>query len=440
MPVKCDCCGVESNLEAAFLKAPKSFSRSLHTFCPNCWLKEQDSTSKWFALINLGLGVLGLLFWLTGLEITVGYLLANIFFFQLFMMLTILPHELGHAWMARSVGMRVFKIYLGSGAAWFNFKLFGFEFEFRSLPTGGLVLAAHRSLEHLRAKQFAFVFAGPAVNILLAAAAWTFLSPGDLWSYDPLLNGFQPELAFFYANLMVLLENLWPRDMATLVGQVPSDGKQLYQAFFLSREKQELHHAGGFAMEAAFCHHQGDHEGTRKWVEKGLELYPENEELVNWKGVIALSFGEYGEARDCFLTLLNREGPESLMRPILLNNVAYADSFLGGEDMLKEADEFSREAMAAMNWIPAIRGTRGAVLVAMGKLDEGLTLLRDSMAQAEHSNHKAQNACLIAEAESRCGNLAAARTYLEEARKLDPKCPLLPRAEAVVDEANRSTA
>lgn len=432
MPVKCDRCGVESNLDASFFKAPKSFSRLIHTYCPSCWLKQQHCNTKWTALLNLGIGVLGLLFLLTGVEIRIGYFLINIFFFQLFLVLTIGPHELGHAWMARWVGMRVFKIYIGSGKTLFTFKLFGFDCEFRPLPTGGVVVAAHRDLKRLGANQFAFILAGPAINILLAAAVWRFLSPDDLWSIHPLDHGFQPGLAFFYANVVVLLQNLWPHDVATMFGSLPSDGKQLFQSLFLSREKRELHHAAGFVMEAAVCHQQGDFEDARGWVEEGLKSYPDNEALLSWRGVIALGLGEYGKARDCFLDLLNRESREPLMRPLMLNNIAYADALLGGEDLLDEADVFSQEAMSAMSWVPAIKGTRGTVLVAMGRFAEGLSLLRESMSQAELANHKAQNACLIAEAESRCGNRVAARNYLEEARKLDPRCPLLPRAEAIM--------
>ncbi len=163
----------------------------------------------------------------------------------------------------------------------------------------------------------------------------------------------------------------------------------------------------------------------------------DNEELLNWHGVISLETGQYGKARDCFIALLNRESKHPMMRPVLLNNIAYANAFLGGDDLLEEADAFSTEAMSAISWIPAIQGTRGTVLVTMGRFDEGLPLLRESMSKAEHSYHKAQNACLIAEAESRCGNFSTARTYLEEARKLDPKCPLLLRAEAILHQAGR---
>jgi tetratricopeptide (TPR) repeat protein len=249
-------------------------------------------------------------------------------------------------------------------------------------------------------------------------------------------QGLQLGLVFLYANLAVLVENLWPHDVTTGFGSFPSDGKQLFLTFRMSREKRELHHVANFVMEASVCHQRGDYEGARQWVEKGLALYPENEVLLNWYGVIAMDLGVYDKARECFLKLLHRESKQPLMRPLMLNNIAYANALLGGVDLLKEADAFSHEAMTAMSWMPAVRGTRGTVLVAMGRLEEALPLLHDSMSQAEIPSHKAQNACFIAEAECRRGNFDVARTYLEEARKLEPKCSLLSRAERTLREAS----
>ncbi|MEO5712356.1 MAG: site-2 protease family protein [Luteolibacter sp.] len=433
MSVKCDRCGVETNLDATFFKAHKSFSRSIQTYCPTCRQKQQHSATKWSFLLILGLGLLGLWFLLSGAHVGIGWCLINLFFFQLFLVLTIVPHELGHAWMARLLGMRVFKIYIGSGETLFNFKLCGFESEFKSLPAGGLVVAAHRTIKNLRAKQFAFVLAGPAINILLVAAICPLLDSNWFWSIEPLGNGWQPGLTFFYANLLVLLNNLWPHDVNTLFGAIPSDGKQLLQAFFLSPEKRELRHAAGFVLEAAVLHEKGDYEGGRGWVEKGLALYPDNEALLSWYGVITLELGKYDQARECFIRLLNRKNRQPLMRPLMLNNIAYANALVGGDDLLKEADAFSQEAMAAMSWMPAIRGTRGTVLVAMGRFEEGLPLLHESMSEATSPNHKAKNACTIAEAECRRGNLSAARMYLEEARKLEPSCSLLDRVESILN-------
>src|SRR5207245_266890 len=143
----------------------------------------------------------------------------------------------------------------------------------------------------------------------------------------------------------------------------------------------------------------------------GLALYPDNETLLNWDGIIGLELMEYEKARECFMKLLQRDSKEPLMRPLMLNNIAYTNALLGGDELLKEADEYSQAAMTAMSWMPAVRGTRGTVLAAMGRIEEALPMLHDAMVQSVTPNHKATNACMISMAEARRGNLNVARTY-----------------------------
>ncbi len=67
----------------------------------------------------------------------------------------------------------------------------------------------------------------------------------------------------------------------------------------------------------------------------------------------------------------------------------------------------------------------------MGKY-EGIQLLKTSMKDAYSARNKAENASQVAMALSRTGKSDEARKYLQLARQLDPKCPLLNRAEKVV--------
>lgn len=432
MSVKCDRCGAESNLESAFFKGAKSFSRKMLTYCPGCWAEKQHSESVRGLFLGLVPGAIGILFLVAGVNAEMAWFLVNLALFQLCMPLAILPHELAHAFVARGVGMKVLRIHLGTGATLFKFKFAGFDCEFKPYPTLGLVLAAHRTIKNLRARHFAFIAAGPAANAVLAIAGWLALERDGLWNIDALQDGFSPGLAFFYANLVVLLVNLLPRDAATTLGPVQTDGKQLFTVFFLSTEKIEAYHKAGYVMETSLLHQDGKSREALGRVEEGLALYPGDENLSSWRGVLELDLGNYADARECFLGLLQSTSLPATARPILLNNIAYADALLDRHDLLEEADSFSEEAMTSMGWVPAIRGTRGTVLVAMGRLEEGLPLLRDSMAKATIPAHKAQNACLIAEAESRLGNASAARDYLAEARKLDAGCLLLARTESVV--------
>ncbi len=100
-----------------------------------------------------------------------------------------------------------------------------------------------------------------------------------------------------------------------------------------------------------------------------------------------------------------------------MNNIAYVDVLLGGSELLAEADRYSQEALANLSWDPAVKGTRGAVLLELERVEEAIPLLRESMEQAVHVSGKAQNACWISMAETRRGRPAESRKYLDEARR-----------------------
>ncbi len=436
MSSKCDHCGAESSLEDCFFKVPKSFSRKKRTLCPVCNQQQQHVFHKRLFLFNLGIGLLSFATTLGWPEIELGQVMFNLFLFQLFAALSILPHELGHAWMARLLGMKVFRILLGSGPILRTFRLFGFECELRSLPTGGLVIAGHPDIPGMRLKEFAFITAGLLANAFLIAAIWPLLDVPLLWSVQQLKESWQPTLVFFYANVVVLASNLWPRNIGTDLGALPSDGRRLFKISLLSRQDRELAHATYFRLEAAHCYEQGRLGAARDWVREGLTTYPDSYELSIWDEFTSLVAGDYQSARTRYIKLLEICKENAGPRALALNCIAYADVLIGNPELLTEADSYSHEAMKAHGWHPDIRGTRGAVLVALGDFDEGLPMLHESLAMATTVDDKAQNACLIAEAEFRRGNRDTARQYLKQAQDFSATCSLLSRVELLLGDAS----
>lgn len=433
MSVKCHQCGVETTLESAFFKSRKSFS-SIHQFyCPSCWLKVGNAAAKKCLLLDLGLGLFGLLMVFFYPDFHWGYLLSNLLFFQMSLILTIVPHELGHAITARLLGERVFMIRIGTGRNLWKFDGWGFRFEIQTTPSGGLVFVAPPSLDCLRIKKFVHVAAGPMVNLLLVGAILPFLD-FELHDYFPAWsNKLFPGYALLYANLYVLVINLWPRNARSSFGMSASDGKQLLQALFMSKEKCQSLHRTYYLLETGFLYKHGSKEKALECVDQGLELYPNYPLLLSSKGALLLEMGELEKALSIFKHALSHvDGKQQVLRARLLNDIAYADVIYGGEECIKEADTYSKDAFDAIGWNAAIRGTRGAVLVAVGQVDEGISLLKESMEQIDVLNGKAQNACLLAEAEYLRGNPELGADYLTEARKLDPKCMLIPRVERLL--------
>jgi hypothetical protein len=429
---RCDRCGATTNIAEGFFKEAKSFNTSTLTLCPSCWQKHKTSHYRNLLYFRLAIGLFGILFVYLWPNEIIGWVWLNIFIFDIALILSILPHELGHAFTAKWLGWRVFRIFIGHGRTVFKMKFLGFDTEFRILPFGGLVLEAPRDTAHYHAKHFVIVIAGPLANAILMAASFAAMD-GSLAGFGAIAQKLVPLQMFFIANLLIVIENLWPRQIVTAFGKSPSDGKQLLETLKMDPIRALKRHAAGFIWESVLCQEKRQFAEAQTWLERGLKLYPDDLTLLTSFGNNLLSLAQFKEARECFVKVLPRTKQERFLHFILLNNIAYADALLGGPELLAEADQYSEEAMKNLSWMPSIKGTRGTVLSELGRLDEAIPLLQEAMLTHDVGHNRAQNACLLAIAETRRGDLNAAQRYLEEARRQDATCFLLERARIFLE-------
>src|SRR5580704_10239936 len=114
-------------------------------------------------------------------------ILQNIFWFLIMIGVMILIHELGHYWAARAFDVKVEAFSFGFGPRLFGFKKGETDFRFSAILLGGYVKMAGeqpgdeqasdpRSFQSKpRWQRLIVVFAGPAMNIILAVAVLTGL-------------------------------------------------------------------------------------------------------------------------------------------------------------------------------------------------------------------------------------------------------------------------
>jgi len=423
--MKCHICKTESEFEAAFIKEWRSFRTIQSTVCPACWVRRRNRFEGTYQLAILAGAAAGYgLLWLDPRS-TPGTLLTALFLINLFLILSIIPHELGHAVAARLAGWRVFQIVIGIGKSIYRRNFFGILFDFHRVPVNGTTVSAPMNTRWFRIKRTFILLAGPAVNAVSASAV--FFVYQDAWRNEGLFSLPPAPRYFFLANLCVLAVNLWPRHLKTL--GLPSDGRQLLNILTVSKQAQDELVAMRYVLEANMCReHQRSAEAARAWCDQGLAMFPENLHLMIMSGVLLLDQHEYERARDLYLKLLDRNGAEN-MRHILLNNIAYIDALIGRPELLSEANDYSKQAYDAQPWAASIIGTRGTVLVAMNLLDEGIALLIKAYDAAESPRSKAENACHLSVAHARKGNSGDARKYLDLAGQLDSQCTLIRVAE-----------
>jgi hypothetical protein len=423
---KCGICGVESSFDGGFIKERKSFSKTTRLVCPTCWVRRRNWWESINLLLNLAAGLAGIICHYVAPTLPLGRFLLTLFLIQLFLVATVLPHELGHAIVARLLGWRVFKIAVGVGKLAGKATLCGIRFEFRWLPIGGITLMTPIELHWFRVKRFLIVLAGPIVNAAMAAGV-LLIWRGDMNRFNILELPLAPRL-FLCVNILVLAFNLWPHDSKGSF-RIPSDGKQLMRAFSFKKSAQEELKAMRFLLEANMAREANDPLRAREWCEQGLASHPENLALLNFSGIVHLDLLEFVPARDVFLKLIAKEKKPGLNRFVFLNNAAYAGALTGNPELLAEADAYSKEAYAGMPWQSFIIGTRGTVLVEMGDYEAGTKLLKEAYEMAESPHSKAENACHIAIARAKAGDRDQAEKFLEIAKQIDPLCRLISRSE-----------
>jgi tetratricopeptide (TPR) repeat protein len=419
--MKCDRCSLESDVEQAF-STEKDFFVITKYYCPDCTIKRQTRS---FILSIVTIAVCGfVLYWLNPYA-TLGRILMLASLSFVAAMPLVVVHELAHAIVARMLGLRVFGIVIGIGRTVWSGKFLGMEWYLNVLPIAGITSVGARPVHHLRVKLFFIYLAGPLSHIVMAGVLYFLgqLAPlMDLWRH--FLN------LLVIINIILAVGNLYPRKTTGLTGVQGTDGWHLFRVLSLSDAEMTKRNVGYYVAEAMQSFSQNEFDAAKKWLDQGLALDANSGLARNMLGLIQLSNGEYRASRETFIKLLEaEEAKEPGFRFILLNNIAYLNALIGDPSLLTEADQYSAEAFKHLPWVSSIVGTRGSVLVELGQFEEGIPLLKKSMALHGDKQGKALNACHIAIGEYRRGNLTEARKYLSTAKTLDPRSMLIPQAE-----------
>jgi tetratricopeptide (TPR) repeat protein len=424
--MKCDRCGVESEVEQAFTVKKKWAGLLSERWCPKC-VRANESREQLTAVILVALGLIALdaLTYQRGpvrVLLDLGFLVAvNI--------PIVVAHELAHVVAGTLLGVRVFRVMFGSGRRLASGRAFGITWEWRLWPfSGGTVMACPPQRGN-RARFFGAVLAGPLLHafLLLAAAVLQFflliLQGGFGMNVELLLHWTGLFMTF---DLIILLFNLLPRRAKGSSGQIGTDGWQLLHLLFMKPEEESVRAQGFFiagSMEALL---RKEADEALHWIDQGLARYPRQPALQAVQGEALIKKKRFAEARDLFVELLSTKGAQDpLYKYLMYNNIAYVDVLLGDPELLPEADRFSAEARRQLPWEPSITGTRGTVLLALDRLDEGMALLKQALAEQKTNHAKAEDAYHLAAGEERRGNAEAARRYRELARKYEPNLFLL---------------
>jgi len=426
MAIRCHACGSESELEIGFEKRRSSFRRRVEPLCPSCGQRRRQRELKGLLRFTAGSALVAAPLLFVAPELPVAWLALNLLLLDLLIHLGTAIHEACHALSGRALGLKVFRIVLGCGRTQWKGPLFGTLVEWKAIPLGGMTLVAPVSPSAVRSRMAVTTLAGPLSNLALAALA--SLAHPEVLDFARYTQGFAPLEAWVFANLLLGVGSLIPFKQTTEVGPAPSDGLRLASLPFAGPTQIEEMLVSRYAMEVLTTREDGDEVQMLAWAERGFAAHPDHILTRDLLSLALLENDRWEQARTLYESQLEDPGILPEQRALIQNNLAYADFLSERDDRLDEANQLSAEALRALGWHPAIQGTRGAVLVALGESEAGIALLRSSLEKVFDPRDRARVECAVAIGLAQQGELEAAKAALEKARAADPRCQLLERA------------
>jgi hypothetical protein len=425
MQAQCASCG-EVSWQSKDFHLRRGFLRK-QQLCARCWRTAGEKEARtYFGLCLLALPIL--LGWVyfrpdPGLQ----WLLLNLVLLYLAVIPATAIHELGHVLMAKAVGWDVFKVMIGVlGKNLWTGVIKGIVVEVKALPSGGMAYAAPRDSRFFRVKASLVLAAGGLFNLLTAAVifAWTGWELSRIsWFVDPLR-------LFAWVNLFLMVISLFPSN--TNVGGVAlrTDGLLLCQALTRSKELREEFVATGVVLRVERLRLAGNYKEAERLLEAALQQCPGHVLLLHTRALLHLDAREYARGRQMYLDMLHRPLEHPAYEYLILNNIAWTDVMIGDPNLLAEADQFSNRALVGLGTIPAVRVTRGAVLIMTNKAGEGVQLIQTAYPEVETpKENKALTAAILSIGYSKLGKLPEAEQWRQTAASLDPLCPLLNRTK-----------
>lgn len=416
----CAGCGCVSNLKTAFLWLRRNHPRR-QPYCPVCFEAYHAELSYSY------LTAIGILF-IGGLLVPYENLQTLLVAPAVGCMITLLMmplHELGHAVAAWVLGVPVYKIQLGWYGRLLYRRRFGrCELEMRLSLLGGIVQPAWRSTWGYRCRSIIIYVAGPLASISATVSIYLFLQARfDIW-------GSWLGFGLIYAVVSELMQNLYPRSIATARGNLANDGLGILLTLIIPTAEIRKVREHYYFSECAALLEQDRIAEARQCCEAGLKHFEHSLHLTMMLGLCELEDNQLETARDIFQNLLTHPDCTPEFAALLRTYLAWACLLTADKARLPEALLESKRSIDALPWLPEVQGTRGSVLVEAGEVDAGMPHRQVALQKHVSPVHRAWNAAYLALGCLKRGDIHQAIAYQQTATRLDLNCRLLPRLQA----------
>ncbi len=320
-------------------------------------------------------------------------------------------HELGHLVCAKLVGLSPHLMKVGGGFIFTRKNFFGAQLELGILPGDGLICVTYpdtgwSKFDDLKQKLIISIIGGCLANFILLAGSITLL----VYTGSPIF------LYFICVEVLFIISTLVPTDVHLNGMQFPTDGKQIFH--IITRDDQRRN-------KELLAHYREKVIRIIRGQTEPQTVFNDDLRILSLlaKADAELVYRHFDEAMTILNRLLLTEHTADFERAYILDTLASIVINHRQKQHLARADGWSQEAMKLAGYSQTIRGTRGAILIELGKYEEGKQMLFPLTEPDNDPIDIAISNYFLAKAEHRLGNSEQAWRRLKLAEEAGEQVP-----------------
>jgi len=341
---------------------------------------------------------------------------------------TLVLHELGHAWAARSVGFGVAELVIGHGPPLWRTRFGYTRVVLRAVPAGGYMVPFSRTGKVERAKLAWIYFWGPGAEMALIALLALIVGPDALLSPTQSIPLIAVQSLALAAAIGVVL-NMLPLPLSDSV----TDGLGMILSATFPVEAFEHQAAEPYVAEAEVRIDAGSLDGALAVIARGRQRLPDNRLIQIEEAVGLAASGDHAAAHERLEQL--RALPE--LPPSIEAEALHAAARVvveGGDTALLSEAERACISALELSAQPEHMLTLGRVQLGLGRIDHARASLMTAYKATAAPDREDRCLAYLAIAAHRAGEHAEAALYRDALRRRRPGVRLLQRVDGALGE------
>ncbi|WP_392535959.1 M50 family metallopeptidase [Nostoc sp. C117] len=333
---------------------------------------------------------------------------------------SIFCHEMGHFIAAKIMGLKPYLVKIGTGKRMLDFKLSNLIIEFNLMPNGGITYVSNLSLHNIKPKLIFMYLAGPMINCFLLVLIISIYNQRIL--HYIFANHVYILEAFAIFEVLLIIGNLLPSEF-TIYGQKHSnDGKQVLDVLTKTNE-QFIQKKLGLARYTI-----NKNDSSIDFFNNDLKTLQ-----ILYEAQVEFDKRNFNQAIKLLEPIVINE--RLIVRDKLYILDILVSIVIEHEQMkyLQKADTWSLQALTLAGDIKTIQGTRGAILIELGRYSEGKQMLLPLTEAGNDLIDIAYSCCYIAKADYFLGNENQVKDWLNKAKQVGVASRILLRIQKEIN-------